>query len=53
MLMNELNKIFKKEFGRNLTTDEAWKMVEFVNLILENADKNLDKIIAQKNGGKN
>lgn len=45
--MNELNKIWKENTGADLTTDEAWKMVEFVKMIMENADKNLDNIISK------
>ena len=48
MLMEKLNEIFKAEFGRDLTEEEAWKMVDLVSLILENADKNIDEIMAQK-----
>ena len=46
MMMEELNKIFKKEFGRDMTLAEGWKMVEFVSMVLENADKNIDEAIA-------
>lgn len=42
-MMNELNAIWKEHTGANLTEDEAWKMVEFVSMILENADKNINK----------
>lgn len=42
-MMNELNAIWKEHTGNDLTNDEAWKMVEFVKMILENADKNIDK----------
>lgn len=42
-MMNELNTIWKKHTGADLTTEEAWKMVEFVGMLLENADKNIDK----------
>lgn len=42
-MINELNKIWKEHTGNDLTNDEAWKMVEAVKMILENADKNIDK----------
>ena len=47
-MMTELNKIWKEKTGKDLTEAEAWKMVEFVQMILENADKNIDK--EQKRG---
>lgn len=42
-MMNELNKIWKEKTGNDLTEQEAWKMVEFVKMILENADRKLDE----------
>jgi len=42
-MMNELNKIWKERTGKDLTEQEAWKMVEFVKMVLENADKNIEK----------
>lgn len=42
--MEELNKIWKERTGKDLTQEEAWKMVEVVKMVLENADRNLDKI---------
>ena len=41
--MDELNRIWKEHTGKDLTTDEAWGMIEFVKMALENADKNIDK----------
>lgn len=41
--MEKINEIWKAKEGRDLTTEEAWGMVEFVRMILENADKKLDK----------
>lgn len=41
-MMNELNKIWKERTGKDLTEQEAWKMVELVKAILENADKALE-----------
>jgi len=41
--MDELNRIWKEHTGKDLTTDEAWGMIEFVKMVLENADKNIDK----------
>lgn len=43
-MMNELNKIWKEKTGKDLTEQEAWKMVEFVKMVLENADKKLDEM---------
>lgn len=42
-MMEKLNKIWKDKTGKDLTTEEAWKMVEFVKMVLENADRNIDK----------
>ena len=50
-MMEKLNAIFRKEFGRDLTEEEAWKMVDFINLVLQNADKNIDEINKKKAGG--
>lgn len=41
--MEKLNAIWKKKTGADLTEEEAWKMVDFVRMILENADSNIDK----------
>ena len=41
--MEQLNTIWKNHTGENLTTDEAWKMVELVAAILANADKNIEE----------
>ena len=30
-MMNQLNQIWKEHTGKDLTEDEAWKMVEVVN----------------------
>ena len=49
-MMEKLNEIFKAEFGRDFTEEEAWKMVDLVSFILENADRNLDEEIAKKGG---
>jgi len=43
-MMQELNKIWKEKTGKDLTEQGAWKMVEFVKMVLENADKKLDEI---------
>lgn len=45
-MMNELNRIWKMKTGKDLTEQEAWKMIEVVKAIMENADKNLDEEIA-------
>lgn len=44
-MMNELNKIWKEHTGNDLTEKEAWQMVDFCKMILENAGRNLDKIL--------
>lgn len=44
MYMEKLNEIWKARTGRDLTEQEAWGMVDFVQMILENADRNLDAI---------
>lgn len=41
-MMDKLNQIWTNKTGRDLTEEEAWKMVEVVRLILENADKNIN-----------
>ena len=41
--MNKLNEIWKSRTGSDLTEDEAKGMVEFVKMIYENADRNLDE----------
>lgn len=43
-MMNKLNKIWKERTGKDLTEQEAWKLVEFVKMVLENADKKLDEM---------
>lgn len=40
-MMNQLNEIWKERTGRNLTEEEAWKMVDFVKMVLEEADKKI------------
>ena len=45
--MNQLNEIWKNKTGADLTEEEAWKMVEFVEMILEYADGNLDKELSK------
>ena len=52
-MIDELNKIWRDKFGRDLTTEEAWRMVDFVNFVLENADKNIDEILAKEGGIRN
>ena len=47
MNMNELNKIWKEHTGKDLTEKEAWGMVEFVKMVMEHADKNLDKVLKE------
>lgn len=46
-MMNELNEIWKQHTGKDLTEQEAWKMVDFVNMVMEHADKNLDKVLEE------
>lgn len=43
-MMEQLNQIWKDKTGRDLTKDEAWKMVDVVKMILSNADRNLDRL---------
>ena len=43
-MMEKLNAIYKEKYGKDLTEQEAWKMVEVVKMILENADNNLNKL---------
>ena len=43
-MMNELNAIWKSHTGKDLTEEEAWKMVDLVKLMLENADKNIKEV---------
>lgn len=38
--MEKLNTIWKAKTGKDLTTEEAWKMVDLVKLMFENADRN-------------
>ena len=47
-MMNELNKIWKERTGKDLTAEEAWKMVDFVKMILENADRNISNEIVKE-----
>ena len=46
-MMNQLNEIWKNKTGADLTEEETWKMVEFVEMILEHADGNLDKELSK------
>ena len=46
-MMNKLNQIWKSHTGSDMTEEEVWKMVDFVKMIMENADKNLDAAIAK------
>ncbi len=45
--MNKLNEIWKNKTGEDLTEEEAWKMVEFVEMILEHADGSLNKELSK------
>ena len=47
VMMNELNEIWKQHTGKDLTEQEAWKMVDFVKMVMEHADKNLDKVLEE------
>lgn len=47
-MMKELNELWKKKNGRDLTQEEAWKMVEFVKMLYENADRNIDEELKKK-----
>ena len=46
-MMNKLNEIWKNKTGEDLTEEEAWKMVEFVEMILEHADGSLNKELSK------
>lgn len=48
-MMNELNEIWKAHTGSDLTEKEAWAMVDFVKMMFENADKNLDEVLNTEN----
>lgn len=41
-MMEQINAIWKERTGKDLTEQEAWKMVEVVKAILANADKALE-----------
>lgn len=47
-MMDKLNNIWKEYTGNDLTEKEAWKMVDFCKMILENADRNLDIELQKK-----
>lgn len=38
--MEKLNEIWRQHTRKDLTEEEAWKMVDLVKCILENADHN-------------
>lgn len=46
--MEQLNEIWKNKTGNDLTQEEACKMVDFVKMIFENADMNLNKELGVK-----
>lgn len=41
--MEKINSIWKSKTGKDLTPEEAWKMLDFIRMILENANKNINK----------
>lgn len=47
--METFNKIWKAKFGRDMTEEEAWGMVEFIRMVMEHADKKLDEALANAN----
>ena len=47
-MMNEINEIWKKRTGADLTEEEAWKMLAFVKMLFENADRNIQKASEEK-----
>ena len=47
-IMEQLNEIWKQRTGADLTEKEAWGMVELFRMMMEHADKNLDKVLAEK-----
>lgn len=40
--MEKINEIWKEHTGKDLTTDEAWKMVEFIKSVMAEADKEIE-----------
>ena len=47
-MMEELNKIWREHTGADLTEKEAWGMVDFIKMLLENADENLSKELEER-----
>lgn len=47
--IEELNKVWRTHTGTDLTEKEAWGMVDFVKMILENADRKLDEELKKNN----
>lgn len=47
--MERLNAIWKQHTGADLTKDEAWKMVDLVRMMLENADRNINEWYEKQN----
>lgn len=46
--MEMFNEIWKAKFGRDMTEKEAWGMVDFIKMVMENAEKNLDKALSEE-----
>ena len=40
--MEKVNAIWKEHTGNDLTSEEAWKMVDFIKAVLEEADKEIE-----------
>lgn len=41
--MEKINSIWKSKTGKDLTSEESWKMLDFIGMMLENADRNINK----------
>lgn len=42
--METINKIWKEHTGTDLTAEEAFKMIDFIKMMLEQADKEINNI---------
>ena len=40
--MEKINEIWKERTGKDLTKEEAWKMVEFIGSVLQEAEKRIE-----------
>ena len=51
--MEQFNKVWKEHTGADLTEKEAWAMVDFIKMMFEHADKNLDEELKKENKDQN